>query len=269
MTIEAHPAGSATADLVEVALLERLENDGRRPFVLGICGSQGSGKSTLAATLAGRLRSRGLVCAVLSLDDLYLDGAARRALAKSIHPLLRTRGVPGTHDPARGLALIDALGRAGTVMLPRFDKTRDEPGTPEPQEGPVDMLLFEGWCIGARPQPPDELAVPINALERMADPHGIWRGFVNAQLAGPYRALFDRIDMLVLLAAPGFDVVADWRIEQERALGGGMSDEAVRRFVEHYRRLTEHMLRHGETWADLTIRLDADRWPLSRSRPGR
>lgn len=252
------------ADRVESALAGRLDAGVRQPFVLGICGAQGSGKSTLAQALAERLRAKGQRCAVLSIDDLYLDGARRQALAEAVHPLLRTRGVPGTHDVALGLALFGALGRTEAVTLPRFDKARDEPGPGEAFEGPADIVLFEGWCISARPQEPGELVEPVNALERERDPEGVWRRYVNDQLAGPYRALFGRIDMLVLLAAPGFDVVAEWRIEQERNSNGPMRDEEIRTFVQHYQRLTEHILCHPE-WADMTVRLDATRKPISLS----
>jgi D-glycerate 3-kinase len=261
--MNSEPAGASVANLVEPALAGRLDAASRAPFVLGICGAQGSGKSTVAALFSQRLRAQGRNCALLSLDDLYLDGAHRRRLAETVHPLLRTRGVPGTHAPALGLALIEALGREGTVQLPRFDKARDEPGPGEPHEGPADVVLFEGWCVGARPQAPGDLAEPVNALERERDPDGVWRHYVNDQLAGPYRALFERIDMLVLLAAPGFDVVADWRIEQERKAGGPMGDDEVRAFVAYYQRLTEHVLRNGPAWADLTISLDADRRPVA------
>jgi D-glycerate 3-kinase len=254
------PAGVRAADLIEAALAGRTSP--RRPFVLGICGAQGSGKSTVAAELARRFAARGKRCALLSLDDLYLDGAARQRLAQTIHPLLRTRGVPGTHDIAQGLAVLDALGGDGTVMLPRFDKARDEPGAPVPFAAPADLLILEGWCVGARPEPAAALAVPVNALERDHDPHAVWRTWVDRELAGPYRALFERIDFLAFLAAPDFQVVADWRIEQERRAGGPMTDAQVRDFVEHYRRLTLHMLRHGPQWADLTISLDAARRPM-------
>lgn len=244
------------AELIAARLPERRE---RHPFVLCIAGAQGSGKSTVARELAARF-----ACPVLSLDDLYLDGAARRALAEQVHPLLRTRGVPGTHDPSQGVAVIEALAQPGTTLLPRFDKARDEPAAPEPWRGPAEMLILEGWCLGARPQDDAALAEPVNALERERDPDGIWRRWVNAQLDG-YRPLFARIDMLVFLAAPGFDVVQGWRTQQERDLGAdaGMSDAELAIFIQHYQRLTEHMLRHARDWADLTIALDAQRRVIS------
>ncbi|MCW3845681.1 kinase [Sphingomonas sp. LB-2] len=245
------------ADLIAAALPDRM--DGRKPFILGICGAQGSGKSTVAMVLAERMHARGLRCAVLSLDDFYLDGARRQRLAETVHPLLRTRGVPGTHDVALWARTIEALGREDTVMLPRFDKKRDEPGDPEGFAGPADIVIFEGWCVGARPEPESALAEPVNALEHERDADGTWRRYVNDQLGGPYASLFRWIDFLVTLKAPGFDVVTGWRIEQERKAGGPMADAEVRGFVEHYRRLTEHLLRHGDTWADLTIRLDSKR----------
>lgn len=242
-------------------IAERLKPGARRPFVLGIAGAQGSGKSTIARALATRF-----CCPVLSLDDLYLDGAARQRLAETVHPLLRTRGVPGTHDVSAGLAAIDALAE-GAALLPRFDKARDEPGVAEWTDGPAEMLILEGWCLGARPQEEAELADPVNDLERMRDPDGRWRRWVNTQLAGPYQALWARIDQLVFLQAPGFEIVAEWRIGQERAAGGPMSDPEVRCFVQYHERLTRHMLRHGRDWAALTLRLAADRRPVFLPEP--
>jgi D-glycerate 3-kinase len=246
-------------ELAEI-IAARLRPGTRRPFVLGIAGAQGSGKSTVAGVLAARVG-----CPVLSLDDLYLDGAARARLAETVHPLLRTRGVPGTHDVERGLAAIEALA-LGPALLPRFDKARDEPGPAETVAGPADMLILEGWCLGARPQTEAELAAPVNALEAERDGDGRWRRWVNAQLAGRYQALFGRIDQLVLLAAPGFDVVARWRLEQEQRSGGPMNAAAVAAFVQHYQRLTEHLLRRRGDWADLVVTLDAARRPVAISR---
>lgn len=246
-----------------------------RGFVLGICGSQGSGKSTACAVLQRLLEARGLKTAVVSLDDLYLTHEARQGLAREIHPLLATRGVPGTHDVDLGLRTLDGLARSGETALPRFDKARDTraPETDWPRvQGPADVILFEGWCVGARPQETAALAEPVNGLERDSDPDGLWRRYVNERLAGSYQALFARIGRLLLLAAPGFEAVLGWRQEQEDKLrerlaregGGGraMTAAEVETFVQHYERLTRHILSEMPARADRVVRLDAARRPL-------
>lgn len=245
------------------------------PLVVGICGPQGSGKSTLTALVAWLLEGRGLSVAVLSIDDLYLPRAARRRLADEVHPLLATRGVPGTHDPALGLAVLDSLARPGETRLPRFDKAADDraPMADWPVfEGPADVVLLEGWCVGARPQPEAALEPPVNALERDEDPDGVWRGFSNAALAGPYAALFARLDRLVLMTAPDFAVVRRWRGEQEARLrerlaaqgrdpAQAMDEAALDRFVAHYQRLTDWIDENLPGVADIVVRLDARRRP--------
>ncbi len=255
-------------DLVGQMLDERLVMTAKRPFILGICGAQGSGKSTLAEGLAQRLRDTGLRVAVLSLDDLYLTRAERVALARTIHPLLATRGVPGTHDVALGLAVLDGLAAGDCTLLPRFDKATDDRAPSGVRiDGPVDVVLFEGWCVGAVAQEASALATPINDLERLQDADGHWRHHVNAALAGEYQHLFRRIDALVLLAAPDFAKVRDWRIEQEeglrqslRAAGrsteGTMDDAQIASFIQFYERLTRHILAEMPDRADLTLRLD-------------
>lgn len=241
--------------------------------MLGICGAQGSGKTTVAAAIEARLRATGLRVATLSLDDLYLPRAERERLARDVHPLLKTRGVPGTHDVALGRSVIDGLGRAAETRLPRFDKAQDDrlPVDAWPLiAGPVDVLLFEGWCVGAMSQPAEALETPVNDLERRHDADGRWRHGVNAALAGAYRALFDRIDMLVLLAAPDFGIVRNWRTEQEHALArqlaarglageAVMSDDQIAAFIQYYERLTRHILIEMPERADLVIQLDRDR----------
>lgn len=242
---------------------------GRRdkPFVLGVCGPQGSGKSTMVASLEHLLEDRGLRVAALSLDDLYLTRAERAALAHRVHPLLATRGVPGTHDVALGLDLIARLGAAGVVALPAFDKATDDrrPAEAWPRvTAPVDLLLFEGWCVGARPQPEAALAVPVNALERDEDPNGTWRRHVNTALAGPYQQLFAAIDELVLLQSPDFAAVYGWRLEQERKLcerlvaAGAdtsrlMDAPQLARFLQHFERLTRHIMAEMPSRADVVI----------------
>lgn len=251
----------------------RLAAQVARPLVLGICGAQGSGKSTLCAALETALRARGIAAATLSLDDLYLTHAARLHLARSVHPLFATRGVPGTHDVALGLATLDALGRGEPAALPRFDKGADDRAAPQGwPRAPAgcQVLLFEGWCLGAAPQPDAALAAPVNPLEAGEDPEARWRRHANMALAGPYQALWARIDCLVLLAAPGWDVVADWREEQEAALRAtgaarAMSPAKVARFIQHYERLTRWILAEMPARADLAVRLGPAREVLTVS----
>lgn len=264
----------ATVEEVCVPLAERLAREARGPgFVVGICGPQASGKSTLTAVVRRLLQDRGLTVAALSLDDLYRTRAERRVLARDVHPLLATRGVPGTHDVALGEALFDHLAQPGEVAIPAFDKATDDrkPLAAWPViHGPVDIILFEGWCVGAAPQTPGDLVRPVNGLEREQDPDGAWRRHVNDQLAGPYARLFSRLDRLILLQAPGFEVVLDWRLEQERKLrerlareggdaGRVMTDAQVAAFIAHYERLTRHILAEMPARADIVIRLDAAR----------
>jgi D-glycerate 3-kinase len=132
------------------------------------------------------------------------------------------------------------------------------------------------WCCskagasGPAPEPAEALAAPVNALERERDPDGVWRAYVNAALAGPYRALFARLDLLVLFTAPDFETVLAWRREQEAKLrasagrggqgeGRAMSDDEVAVFVQHYERLTRHIAREMPARADLVVALDEDR----------
>jgi D-glycerate 3-kinase len=245
-------------------------------FVLGISGAQGTGKSTLAAHLAHLLAERfGLRAAVLSLDDLYLTRAEREQLATDVHPLLCTRGVPGTHDVALGrkvIASIRATTQGQHVSIPRFDKAHDDRASREawPElEGPVDVLLFEGWCLGAAPEPEGALVTPINDLEREQDRDGRWRSYVNGQLAGRYVALFKEIGALLFLAAPDMQSSLGWRIQQERELaksaGAGasagravMSDAEVGQFVQHYERISRYMLAEVPSRADAVLELDGE-----------
>lgn len=260
-----------SSERVAAAVEDWLEEPRKGPLILALCGSQGSGKSTLAEDLKARMEAQGRRTAILSLDDLYLGRAARADLARAVHPMFATRGVPGTHDAAHGTALLDAILAGEPVTLPRFDKARDEPAhAGEPIGGDIDLLIFEGWCVGARPQHRADLAEPVNALEREEDPQGLWRRHVNALLNGPYADLFARIDRLVLLAAPGFEVVRGWRGQQEDALrarvlrgeaqGSQVMDEpALDRFVQHYERITRHILAEMPNRADLVLPLNADR----------
>lgn len=263
-----------TTPLTQPALLDELahwiaelHHWQQRPPVIGISGAQGSGKSTLARQLAAHLTAAGQHPAILALDDLYLPRAQRLQVAERAHPLFATRGVPGTHDVALGLKLLDCLGHldAGEhCALPVFDKLLDDRRSDlRVQTGPVDVVLFEGWCLGLTPQTDAALSKPVNSLEADEDVDARWRTAVNDHLRGDYRALFERIDGLVFLQVPDMDCVLGWRMQQEAdnltastAPQQTMDTGALQRFVAHYERLTRHALDTVPGYADLVLELD-------------
>jgi D-glycerate 3-kinase len=241
------------------------------PLIVGICGTQASGKSTACEQVASHLAALGLNVGVLGLDDLYFGRAVRAELAAKVHSLFATRGPPGTHDVALGMEVLSAIKRSEAVRLPRFDKRADEPLPKErwPElAARCDVLLFEGWCVGARAQNEAALAEPVNDLERNDDPDAVWRRAFNTELAGATGTLFAQIERLVYLRPPGWETVYEWRCQQEHAYlktdqpkgaAAAMTDAQVARFVAHYERMTRHMIAEMSDRADLTVQLDEGR----------
>jgi len=262
------PAHGFADDFVAGALDDALARSAR---VLGVSGLQGSGKSTLAAQLAGAATARGLRAVALSIDDAYLDRPDRLRLARDVHPLLATRGPPGTHDTALACATLDALRAGEPVRLPAFDKLGDRRLPPEDwrETGRVDLVVFEGWLLGTPAEPDEALAAPLNALERDEDGDGRWRRWCNDALARDYPPLWRRIDHLLFLQPPGFDIVPEWRWQQECALQAAqpgrtaMTRTEVGRFVQHYERVSRQALRTLPAIADKVVRLDAARRPIA------
>ncbi len=235
-------------------------NTHAQTFVVGIQGCQGSGKSTLAVFLQHILEQQfQLPTAVLSIDDFYLTKAERLALSKKIHPLLKTRGVPGTHDTQLAHETIEKLKNLSQdthATIPRFDKAMDERATYDQWDcvkGPINVIVLEGWCVGLSPQSEEALLVDTNTLESEEDPEHIWRHYVNESLKQDYAKLFKQLNLLVVLQAPSFNSVYQWRLLQEEKLiaqfskaqqdkDHTMSPKEIKRFTAHYQRLTEHAL---------------------------
>ncbi len=240
----------------------------------GIAGLQGTGQSTLSAQMAALAVGRGLTVSVLSIDDFYLSHAARVELGLRVHPLCATRGVPGTHDVALACEVIDALRHGRPVALPQFDKISDGclPRSQWPVVEQADLVILEGWFLKVPPQTNAELLEPINPLERDEDPEGNWRDWSNAALASTYPTLWSRLDRLLFLQGPGFEIVPRWRWQQEQTLQSAhpqrqaMTRQQVDRFVQFFERDSRQAIRTLPTIADRTIVLDADRNPIDAKR---
>jgi len=259
-----------------IDLVGRLIVDGQRnelvarPPVIAVVGAQGSGKTTLARAAAEEFGG-----VQISLDDVYLTRARREAMAEEIHPLFLTRGPPGTHDLRMLSRLIKTLGTArpdDTVLIPEFDKREDDRRPHRDWRivfGRPRAILVDGWCLGAVPQDEADLIAPVNALERERDPDGTWRRAVNSYLAGSYADFVGRCDAVLFLKAPAFDVVLDWRCQQEADLLEvaptklpAVERERLAGFIQYFERITRHML-DGGVHADVEVQLDRNRLPAS------
>jgi D-glycerate 3-kinase len=249
--------------LDQTVAIARKRAGGRIP-VVAVAGPQGSGKTTLVRAYATFHPQT----AHFSLDDVYLEASQRQKLGAGVHPLFATRGPPGTHDLALLGETLDALQSAdpdSRTLLPAFDKTTDNPSPRARRpvfEGRPQIILVDGWCLGATAQSADALDKPINHLEAVEDERGKWRRAVDDHLTLPYSMAFQRLDAILYLRPPDFDVVLDWRCEQEESLLGRpltpRDRERLARFIEHYERITRHMMAGGRR-ADIELQLDARR----------
>ena len=251
--------------------IANLKSDHSDTLLVSFNGSQGSGKSTMTAFLCLILKNQfKLNTLEVSIDDFYLTRAGRQALAEQVHPLLLTRGVPGTHDVALAQQTFDCLRHCSgdnPCQVPSFDKAIDDR---KPQnewnkvEKKVDVILFEGWCNHAPVQSSRQLEQPINTLERDEDIHAIWRTYVNDQLRQYHESLFNLADYLVFLQAPSFEKVYEWRGLQESKLAdqvdkskpGIMNTAQLKRFIQHYERITRSCMDELPKIADVIVRLD-------------
>lgn len=240
------------------------------PLVQGILGGQGTGKTTLGAMLSLILRYLGYRTLSLSLDDLYKTYSDRLALRKQ-DPRLIWRGPPGTHDVELGLKVLDRLRQPDLttpIQIPRFDKSawsgEGDRSEPEIVES-VDIVLFEGWFVGARPinpacfdAAPPPIVTPANR-EFARD--------MNARLKD-YLPLWERLDRLIVLYPTDYRLSLEWRKQAEHQMIAtgktGMTDAQIDQFVEYFWRslhpdLFIKPLIEDPGWVDLVIEINPDR----------
>jgi len=202
---------------------KKFEDKGTTLF-LGLSASQGSGKTTVSKILSIILRKffKRSVC-ILSIDDFYKTLDARIILAEKKHPLFKTRGVPGTHDInlIKNFFVNVKKKNFKKIDLPRFNKAIDDRIKKSKwykiRKKP-EIIILEGWCVGARAESNFSLKKPINILEKFEDKKIVWRRFINEKLKKEYKKVFSMIDHYIFMKAPNFKIVFKWRLLQEKKL---------------------------------------------------
>ena len=240
----------------------------KKTKIIGLSGGQGAGKSTITSILKLIFKKKyGLNLCVFSIDDFYKTKSERIRMSKKIHPLFVTRGVPGTHDIKLLNKVIQKLKKKKfkNVLIPKFDKSKDDrlrKNKWQKVKIKPDIIIFEGWCVGATHQKKIELKKPLNLIEKKYDINLKWRTMVNNLIKKRYKNLFNKIDKLVYLKVPHFNYIIKWRWLQEQKMKlttkskKTMSKTQVKEFIMYYERLTKHMMKNYSKISDLTIFLD-------------
>ena len=240
----------------------------KKTKVIGLTGGQGTGKSTISNIFKIIFKEAyKLETVIFSIDDFYKTLNERKKISKKINKLFLTRGVPGTHDVKMLLQCLNNLKKSNfkKMIIPKFDKSTDDRYAKNKWlkvKKKPNIVIFEGWCVGATAQKNKDLNIPLNKLEKQWDKKKIWRQTVNLELKKNYKKIFNLIDKLIFLKVPSFKYVLKWRLLQEKKLritGKGnktMNDKQIKNFVMFYERITKHMLKTLTKTADTVISID-------------
>ena len=183
------------------------------------------------------------------------DPHDRKKMAKQKHPLFKTRGVPGTHDInlIKNFFKLIKGKKFKKIKLPKFNKSTDDRETKNNWyniKNKPEIVILEGWCVGAKAELSSTLKKPINFLEKNEDKDLIWRKLVNEKLKKDYKKVFSMIDHYIFMKAPDFKVVFKWRLLQEAKLkkkskyiNKTMSYNEIKKFVMFYQRITLQMIK--------------------------
>ena len=245
--------------------------DKKRPYFVGLAGGQGTGKTTISSLIRIILiKYFELNVFRISIDDFYKTRKERISLSKRIHPMLLTRGVPGTHDINLILNFFrkSKIRKFKRLKLPKFNKAIDDRFNKKrwyDLKKRPDVIIFEGWCVGAKSEKNTTLKKIINPMEKAKDHKQIWRKYVNQQLKAKYKSLYSQLNCLIYLKAKNFNLLQRWRLKQERKLwvkskvkSKIMSREDVLSFMQTYQRITQNMFRYMPKYASIILTLNSN-----------
>ena len=247
--------------------------DNKKPYFVGLAGGQGTGKTTISSIIKIILEKYfKLKVFKISIDDFYKTRKERITLSKKIHPMLLTRGVPGTHDINMMLDFFkkSKAKKFKSMKLPNFNKAIDD-RFPKNKWNTInkrpDVIIFEGWCVGARAETNKTLKKSINSMEKANDHKLVWRKYVNQQLKTKYKKLYSQLNCMIYLKAKNFSLLQKWRLKQEHKLwlktkkkGGHkiMSKGDVINFMQTYQRITQNMFKNMPKYASIILNLNSN-----------
>ena len=239
-----------------------------RTLILGLSGSQGSGKTMVTGILQIILKKffkKNIY--IISIDDFYKTLRDRNRMSQQKHSLFKTRGVPGKHDInlIKNFFISAKRKKFKKIKLPKFNKSIDDRSKKNYWHNinkRPEIIILEGWCVGAKPQIISSLRKPVNILERHEDKDLIWRKYANEKLKKEYKEVFAMIDYFIFMKVPNFKIVFKWRLLQENKLRKKlhykkkiMTYSAIKRFIMFYQRITLQMMKDLSKSASIVLLL--------------
>ena len=258
--------------LIPVSFWIANKSNKKSPLIIGLAGGQGTGKTTIASILSLILKKYfKLKVFKISIDDFYKTRDERKVLSTTKHPLLMIRGVPGTHDCKyiNNFFKKVKIKKFNKLRLPRFDKSKDERCHKKlwyKINSRPDVIILEGWCVGAKVQKNSQLLKSINSLEEKKDSDLVWRKYVNTQLKTNYKKLFKQLNEIIYLRANNFKILQKWRIKQEKTLWTKLKSKKNLRimnrddiiiFMQTYQRITQNMFKDVPKYASIVMKLNS------------
>ena len=131
------------------------------------------------------------------------------------------------------------------ISLPIFDKSIDDRAKKQKWKKInfiPNIIILEGWCVGAKPQNNKLLYKAVNVLEKKEDSNFRWRNYVNNQLKKKYKYLFDKMNKL--------------RLKNIKKKSKIMTNSEVLKFMMTYQRVTEQMFKDMPKIASVIMSLN-------------
>tara|TARA_Y100000996_G_C22557117_1_gene655872 strand:- start:3404 stop:4252 length:849 start_codon:yes stop_codon:yes gene_type:complete len=242
-----------------IPLLKKLKNKSK----VMIAGAQGSGKSTfseLTKLFFDKFYKKKVV--IISLDDFYHSLSFRIKLSKKTHPLFQVRGVPGTHD----LELIkkkflEIEQKRFPIYLPLFDKVKDKRKKNYKRINQCDLLILEGWCVGAKPLQNKYLKKNVNLLEEKEDPKFEWRLAYNEKLKR-YQKLYNYFNYFIYFRFDKWSNIIEWKYKQELLLRSKSNSKSLRKyllcFIQYYQKISLWMQKTTPKYCNVLIQINGN-----------
>ena len=233
----------------------------RSKKMIMIAGSQGSGKSSLSELIKVIYKKHyKKKVTIISIDDFYHSIKKRNQISRDIHPLFSVRGVPGTHDITLLRNILWKIKKKQfPIYLPIFDKTKDARKKYRKKISSSDLVILEGWCVGASPLPNDYLFKNINIIEKDSDRQNIWRKNYNRYLKD-YQDLFKLFNYYIYILTPSWENVISWKYKQELKLRSQKSNlkllSKLKKFIMYYEKITRWMMKNSKLNCNILIKID-------------